>query len=256
MNNETNSILKAAPLRKTADPIIVMTMLVSRTVLLVLSYFITAWLFVTQKVATPYDSARAWWPVTLILINGIILAFLYFATKREGVPLVSLIGFDKARLRKDFLTSLWMIPVSMVLAVGATMGFGAIMYNLKTPSDLMSLSSLPAWAMVIALSLHPLVNGFIEEMTYNGYVFPRLNGLLHSSRWTVILVTFFFSLQHIAIPFAFDGKFLLWRFLSFVPLLLFWVLTYAKMQRLTSLVIVHWFMDVFAILTILFLPIP
>jgi membrane protease YdiL (CAAX protease family) len=251
-NTSPNAIVRVS----TADFLPVLLVLISRTVLLILSYFITAWLFMLTNTPAAYDSARAWWPLALILINAIVLALLFFAVKREGVSLASLIGFEKSRLKKDMASCLWMIPASMVLAVGATMGLGAGMYNLKTPSDLMSLSTLPAWAMVIALTIHPLVNAFVEEMTYNGYVFPRLQGLLRSSWLAVVLVTFFFSLQHIAIPLAFDIKFLVWRFFSFVPLLLFWVLIYVKTRRLTSLIIVHWFMDIFALLTIMFIPSP
>jgi len=254
MTITATSTTTVAPHSATANAILVLSVLASRTVLLVLSYFITAWLFMSFDMPRPYDLARAWWPVALVLINGIVLVLLFFAAKREGSTLGSLVGFEKSMLRKDIVASLWMIPVSMILAVGATMGLGAIFYNLQTPSGLMSLSTLPTWAMVVAIAFHPLINAFVEEMTYNGYVFPRLRGLLRSPGLTVTLVTFFFSLQHIAIPFAFDAKFLVWRFLSFVPLLLFWVLSYARMRRLPALITVHWFMDIFAVLTILFIP--
>jgi membrane protease YdiL (CAAX protease family) len=256
MNIASNSSPNASLRVSTAGFVLVLAVLISRTVLLVFSFFIIAWLFMLTNIPAAYESARAWWPLALIFINIIMLALLLFAVKREGATLASLIGFEKSKFKKDITSSLWMIPASMILAVVTTMGLGAVMYNLKPPSDLMSLSTLPTWAMVITLTIHPLVNAFVEEMTYNGYVFPRLHGLMRSSWLPVVLVTFFFSLQHIAIPFAFDIKFLLWRFLSFVPLLLFWVLIYVKMGRLTSLIIVHWFMDVFALLTIMFIPSP
>lgn len=249
--------MTVTPVSKPNATSLVLSVLVIRTVLLVLIYFITAWLFISLDMSSPYDSARAWWPVGLIVINGIVLVVLFFAVRREGVTLSSLIGFDKSMFRKDLASSLWIIPVSMILAVGATLGFGILLYNHNAPSGLMSLSALPAWVMILSLIFHPLINAFVEEMTYNGYVFPRLNGLLRSTWLTVILVTFFFALQHIALPFAFDAKFLLWRFLSFVPLLLFWVLIYAKMRRLTTLIIVHWIMDIFGVLNcVLFLPSP
>jgi membrane protease YdiL (CAAX protease family) len=234
----------------------IFAVLISRTVLLFLSYFITAWLFILFGIPAAYESARVWWPLALILVNAIVLSLLFFSVKREGVTLASLIGFEKSKFKKDVISSLWMIPASMILAVGGTFIFGSVIYHLKIPSDLTSLSTLPTWAMIVSLTIHPLVNAFVEEMTYNGYVFPRLQGLLHSSWLTVILVTFFFSLQHIAIPLVFDIKFLLWRFLSFVPLLTFWVLIYAKVRRLTSLIIVHWIMDIFGLITIMFMPSP
>jgi membrane protease YdiL (CAAX protease family) len=128
------------------------------------------------------------------------------------------------------------------------------MYGFKPPSGLMSLSRLPIWALIVGLCVFPLANAFVEEMTYNGYVFPRLQTVLRSPLLTIAVVTIVFSVQHVAIPFAFDAKFLLWRVLSFIPLLLFWVVAYARARRLPSLIITHWFMDVFAILTIIVVP--
>jgi membrane protease YdiL (CAAX protease family) len=234
----------------------VFTVLISRTVLLVLAYFFTAWLFLLFRISVAYEYARVWWPLMLIIVNIIVLALLFISVKREGLTLASLIRFEKSKFRKDVISSLWIIPTSIVLAVVGTFIFGLAIYQTKIPSDMTSLSILPTWALIISLIVHPLVNAFVEEMTYNGYVFPRFQGFLHSSWLTVILVTFFFSLQHIAIPLIFDIKFMLWRFLSFVPLLLFWVLIYKKMCRLTSLIIVHWFMDVFGIISIMFMPSP
>ena len=90
-------------------------------------------------------------------------------------------------------------------------------------------------------------------MTYNGYAFQRVEAV-SGTAWAVAVVTIIFSLQHIAVPFAFDGRFLLWRVLSFVPLLLFWVLLYRRLRRLPALIATHWFMDLFALATLLFVP--
>ncbi|MCE1252094.1 MAG: CPBP family glutamic-type intramembrane protease [Anaerolineae bacterium] len=256
MNSVSTSNLPPVAAQKNQSIIVVGGMLVLRTLLLVLSYFLTAVLLTVWGVPQPYDQARAWWPVALIFINVIVLGLLYSTTRQENVSPSALIVFNRLKFKEDVFASLWMIFVSMLLAVGATMGLGAVMYGLKTPAELMSLSNLPLWAVLAALVVHPLVNAFIEEMTYNGFVFPRLEKMTHSTPLAVMLVTFFFSLQHIAIPFAFDLKFLIWRFFSFVPLLLFWVLLFMRKRRLTSLIIVHWFMDIFALLTILFIPMP
>jgi membrane protease YdiL (CAAX protease family) len=226
----------------------------SRTVLFVLAYFSAAWLLGALGDTSPYDSARAWWPVAGLAVNAIVLLVLRFMVRREGAVLSSLVAFDRTKLKIDLLSSLWMIVVSIVLAVGANMGLSLIMYNFRPPAELMSLSRLPLWALIIGLGIFPVSNAFIEEMTYNGYVFPRLQSSLRSSALTIALVTLVFSVQHVAIPFAFDTRFLLWRVLSFIPLLLFWVVVYSRVRRLPSLIVTHWFLDLFAILSIMFVP--
>jgi membrane protease YdiL (CAAX protease family) len=232
----------------------ILVVLISRTVLFLAAFFWVAWFLTYAGSKSPYDDARPWWPVAGVCVNAIVLLLLVSSVKREGTTLSSLIGFDQKRFKKDVISSLWMIAVSIVLAVGANMGLSVLMYNFRPPSELMSLSRLPLWALIVGLGIFPLTNAFIEEMTYNGYIFPRLLTALCSPLLTVVVITLVFSIQHIAIPFAFNAKFLLWRVLSFIPLLLFWVVMYAKVRRLPSLIMTHWFMDLFAILSILVIP--
>ena len=86
----------------------------------------------------------------------------------------------------------------------------------------------------------------------SGYIFPRLESALKNVALTVIIVLFFFTIQHIFITFKPDLKYMIWRLLSFVPLLFFWIMIYIKMRRLTTLILVHWFIDTFAIFSIVF----
>ena len=239
----------------TANASLVSVVLAARTGLFLLSYFATVWLFSLAGQVDAYNSARPWWPVAGLFVNAACLALLALAVRREGKSLASLVGFEWKKLKSDLRSSLWMIAVSLVLAVSANIVFGLPFYGLKTPAAVMSLNALPLWAVIISMAVFPLVNAFVEEMTYNGYVLPRVEGRGAPAWAAVSIVTFFFSLQHIALPFAFDATFLLWRFLSFVPLLLFWVLMYRRVRRLTPLIVTHWFMDVFALLTILFVPV-
>jgi hypothetical protein len=68
-----------------------------------------------------------------------------------------------------------------------------------------------------------------------------------------LVLIFFFTIQQIFIPFIPDLKYLSWRFPSFIPLILFWLFIYIKMRQLTSLIIVHWLMDILRITSIILL---
>ncbi len=152
------------------------------------------------------------------------------------------------------LLSIAFIFVSIVLGVGAAFLFGYIMYQ-RYPYELIpSFSGIPWFMIIIFVIVFPIVNSFIEQITYNGFLFPRLEAQVKNTRTSIFIVLFFFTLQHVFITFAPDVKYMIWRLLSFVPLLLFWILVYAKMRRLTTLIVVHWFMDTFAIVSILFAP--
>lgn len=112
---------------------------------------------------------------------------------------------------------------------------------------------MPGWALILGVGVFPLVNSVVEEMTYNGYAYPRVEAHSHPA-FAVALVTSVFSLQHIAVPFAFDIQFLVWRVLSFVPLLLFWVFRTDGFVVWPAVIVTHWFMDVFALASLLFMP--
>jgi membrane protease YdiL (CAAX protease family) len=228
--------------------------LVSRSALFTLAYFGVVAVLRGLSVDHAADAARAWWGVAGVLVNVVSWLVLRAVLRHEGRTPASLIGFDRARLGEDLRTCLWAVPLSLVLAVGANLALSAVMYGLRPPAALMFMTSLPPWALVVTVGVFPLVNAVVEESTYNGLCYPRLEGSMRAPV-AIALVTAVFSLQHLALPFAFDLKFLAWRVLSFVPLLLFWVLLARAKRRLVSVIAVHWFMDVFALLTLLVVPV-
>jgi membrane protease YdiL (CAAX protease family) len=113
-------------------------------------------------------------------------------------------------------------------------------------------SDIPIAVVLTLTVIFPIINSILEEITYNGYIFPRLETEVKNTNAVILIVLLFFTFQHIFIMFLPDLKYLTWRLLCFVPLLAFWIIIYKKMRRLTSLIIVHWFMDIFAIMSIFF----
>jgi len=77
-------------------------------------------------------------------------------------------------------------------------------------------------------------------MTYNGYVFPRLEALSGRAWVAVLVVAFGWALQHIALPFQLDVQFLLLRVLPAIPFAIIVILIYAKTRRLLPLIVAHW----------------
>ena len=83
-----------------------------------------------------------------------------------------------------------------------------------------------------------------EDMTYNGYAFPRLEVLFGRSWLAILVVAFWWTLQHCALPLIFDWKYILWRFCSFLPGVLVILLIYRRTRRLPPLILAHWLMDI------------
>jgi hypothetical protein len=101
--------------------------------------------------------------------------------------------------------------------------------------------------------LFPASNALVECTTYFGYSYERLGASRRG--WPGMLVpVFFLALQHIAIPLYLDGMYLLWRFLSFLPMALVVGIFYFKIRRLSPIVPAHFLADLSTLALILFAP--
>jgi len=103
---------------------------------------------------------------------------------------------------------------------------------------------LPVWGFVLSLVLFPLTTALTELPTYFAYSMPRLETQT-AKRWlAVLLPSLFLALQHCTLPLIFDGRFMAWRLLMYLPfaisvgLLLHW-----RPRLLPYLVAVHFLLD-------------
>src|SRR5215510_1495232 len=64
---------------------------------------LVAAVFALQASPTPWHDAEPWLPVYGTLIDAGCLALLWRLTRREGIRLFDLIGFDRTRLLPDTL---------------------------------------------------------------------------------------------------------------------------------------------------------
>jgi membrane protease YdiL (CAAX protease family) len=85
-----------------------------------------------------------------------------------------------------------------------------------------------------------------EEMTYNGYGLRRVQSLTRSKPIAVLIVAFWWAIQHSFIPFMLDWKYVVWRFLFFLPGVVIACLIYLRLRQLAPLVLAHWGMDLMA----------
>ena len=105
---------------------------------------------------------------------------------------------------------------------------------------------LPLWAVLYSRSLWWMIWSPTEEMTYAGYVLPRLQALSGRAGMAVALVGFFWTIQHPFLPFIPEWHNFLWRFLAFAPGVVVMALVYLRIRRRAPLIVAHWAMDITA----------
>ena len=134
-----------------------------------------------------------------------------------------------------------LIPACLVFILGGVYAAGWLVYGSLTPPYLSG--PLPLPAALYGVLIWPFIWGLTEQMTYNGYLLPRLQVLWRSTGLAVAIVAFVWSLQHSFMPLTFDPRFMAFRLLSPVPESIFVTYLYLRLRRLIPLAISHALMD-------------
>jgi len=216
-------------------------MLFARTTSAVGAQALVASVFALRSSPTPWHDAEPWLPVYGTLIDGGCLALLWMLTRREGITLLDLVGFERARRARDVLLAFALIPVSLVFILGGVFAAGWLVYGTLTPPYLYG--PLPLPAALYGVLVWPMLWGLTEQMTYNGYLVPRFQVLSGSTSLAVATVSCAWALQHSFMPLTFDAKYMVFRLLSPVPFSVFQTLLYLRFRRLLPLAIAHGLMD-------------
>ena len=216
-------------------------MLFARSIYAVAAQALVAAIFALRSSPTPWHDSESWLPVYGTLIDAGCLALLWQLTRRERIRLFDLVGFDRARLVRDVLLGLALIPVSLVFILGGVYSAGWIVYGTLTPPYLYG--PLPLPAALYGVLVWPFLWGLTEQMTYNGYLAPRFWVLSRSMSQAVAWVALAWSFQHVVMPLTFDSKFMVSRLLSPVPFSVFQILLYLRLRRLVPFALAHALMD-------------
>jgi uncharacterized protein len=227
-------------------------MLFARSVCGVAAQAAAAAVFALRASPTPWHDSESWLPVYGTSIDAGCLALLWWLTRREGIRLFDLVGFERTRLVRDALLGLALIPVSLVFILAGTYAAGWLLYGTRSQPYLWG--PLPLPAAIYGLLVWPFVWGLTEQMTYNGYLLPRFQVLSRSTGVAIAVVAFAWSLQHAFMPLTFDAKFMAFRLLSPIPHSLFDVLVYLRLRRLVPLAVAHAVMDGATVLIGVLLP--
>jgi uncharacterized protein len=216
-------------------------MLFARAACAVGAQAVVAAVFAQRSSPTPWHDAEPWLPVYGTLIDAGCLALLWRLTRREGIRLFDLVGFERTRLVRDALLGLALVPACLMFILGGVYAASWLVYGSLRPPYLSG--PLPWPAALYGVLIWPFIWGLTEQMTYNGYLLPRFQVLCRSPNLAIAIVAFVWSLQHAFMPLTFDARFMAFRLLSPVPESIFITFLYLRLRRLVPLAISHALMD-------------
>lgn len=194
--------------------------------------------------AAAWEQSTNWWPLIVVLTNLVCVALLIYLFRAEGQRYWDLFKLDRQHILRDVLTVLASFIIGGPLAILPNILLGNWLFgDSKITLDLF-VRPLPMWAAWMGLILFPITQGLAELVTYFGFVKPQfarqgMNGLLALSLPALLL-----GLQHLAMPFLFDIRFILWRALMYIPFAFFCgLLLHWRPRLLPYLALIHVLMN-------------
>jgi len=184
------------------------------------------------------EEASRWWSLICTLCNIITILVLVYICKKEKTTYYKLLNFTKGK--KNIKFTLVIIIVMLVLGMGGMYGAGFIIYG-YVPVTM--IQPIPIWVAAINAILLPITVIFAEMPLYFGYSLNQIDKKTNNKYLSIGYPMFFYALQHSFIPLLLDWKHILFRFTSFLPLMLVLGIIYYKKRKLVSFMIGHSILD-------------
>ena len=198
--------------------------------------------YITKK---SLNDITNWWSIVATIVNVITILILIFVAKRIGSSYKELINYEKGKTKIKEV-----IIITLIVLVFASIGMnvaGLICYKVIPYMAPMMAAPVPLILAIINFILLPLTVAFAEDGLYLGC---GVNSF--KNKYLAILVpAFFYALQHSFIPVLFDFKFIIYRFLCFLPLTIIFCIYYYKKKNPVPIMIGHAIVEIASVVLIL-----
>jgi uncharacterized protein len=236
------------PLQRSAI-IATIALLPARTFFLLASQALFALLFRFWHHAQPWRDSTAWWTVYGTLADLGCLALIINLMHRQGLRFRDLVGSSTlGPFQILFRGLVYFLIVMPIFLAGFVLSSYAVYGDVRPHVDAALLGSrrLPIWAVVYSVTLWWPLWSATEELTYQVFFLDRLRRAFGGPAGAVAMVGFWWALQHSALPFLPDVRYVLWRFLGFLPGVLALMVIYLRTRQIRPLVFAHSMMDLAA----------
>lgn len=196
------------------------SLLVSRLLLFALFQFFIALVFKLSGHHDAWHEAEGWWPFSALFTNLLSIVFLVRIHKREGKGYAEVFRFIRLGWKKDFAIFMGLFVLSGPVSLLPGTWLGGLLWDSAETSTHLLFRPIPLWAVIASFGF-PLTIAFAELPTYFGTVMPRLERSMKNGWWAMAISALFLALQHVTLPLIFDLRFILWRFLMFLPFAFF-----------------------------------
>ena len=153
-----------------------------------------------------------WWSVIVSILNILTILMLLRYCKSKKISYAMLINYRKGQTKAKSVV--WTIFLFLLLGMGGMYIAGFLCYGELPYLPAMMIQPIPIILAIINCMLLPLTTTLAEDGLYLGI---GINSI-QNTKARVLIPAFFFAIQHSFIPTLFVFQYVLYRFLSFLPL--------------------------------------
>lgn len=207
--------------------------------------FILVFVTGAKLVGKELNEISNWWPTIASAVNIATVLLLHFVAKRQGTNFYGLIN-----LKKGESTAKQIIWISILIIVVGMTGMylaGYLCYGVIPYAAPMMIAPIPLGLAIVNFAVLPITTAFAEEGLYLGC---GVN-CLKNKYLAIFVPAFFFALQHSFIPTLVDLTYIVYRFISFLPLTIILCWYYYKKRNPLPIMIGHVLIDVATVTQIL-----
>ncbi len=204
-------------------------------------------IFVTGSYITKQElgGISNWWSIVASVVNVITILMLFWIAKKLGCGYLELINYKKGKTSINQI-----IGISLVVLFVGTAGMyiaGFVCYGVIPYSAPMMIAPVPLVLAILNVVILPLTVPFAEDGLYLGCGVNHIK----NKYLAVFIPAFFYALQHSFIPTLFDFRFIIYRFLSFLPLTVILCWYYQKKKNPLPIMIGHAIIEIASVVMIL-----
>lgn len=177
------------------------------------------------------------WSVAASVINILFVLSLVLITRKQGGYL-KLINYEKGKTRPKQVFA--MIGIILLVGMAGMYLAGWICYGVIPYAAPMMIAPIPVVPAVINLIVLPVSTALAEDSLYLGCGVRQIENKFVA----IIVPAFFFAVQHSFIPTLPDVRYIIYRFISFLPLTVILCMHYHKHKNPLPIMIGHAVIDV------------
>lgn len=203
--------------------------------------FVIGAMITKQKV----EDISNWWSIAASIVNIITILLLFSIAKSNNSSYWELIHYQKGKTKAKQIIGISVLV--LVIGMAGMYVAGYICYGVIPYAAPMMIAPIPVWLAVINVAIMPITTAFAEDGLYLGCGVNQIQNKFLA----ITIPAFFFALQHSFIPTLFDLKYIIYRFISFLPLTLILCWYYYKKRNPLPIMVGHAIIDVATVMQIL-----